>query len=185
MAPQRPHYFAPRPKNSRRRLNTFCAPAQHIPDSPWFAHPPTKGGSLRAKRASVGSHQSADDRPKKIAMKISSINGAPEEPVSHNPAAKKQVWFRKGDLPPFTQIARVVVPPGEILTAHVHADMHELFIILEGTACLIVDDKAHDLKSGDAIALAPSETHELSNPSNEPLVFIVAGWTNSSRASNT
>jgi len=109
-------------------------------------------------------------------MHLSSINGAPEEPVSHNPAAKKKVWFRKGDLPPFTQIARVVVPPGEVLTAHAHADMHELFIILEGTARMIVDGHPHDLKTGDAIALAPGESHELSNPSSEPLVFLVAGW---------
>ena len=95
MAPQRPHPFAHRPKNPRRRLKTFCAYAQHISDSPWFACPPTKGGSLRAQGASVGSHQSADDRLKKKVMKLSSVNGAPEEPVSHNPAAKKQVWFRR------------------------------------------------------------------------------------------
>ena len=79
-------------------------------------------------RASVGSHQSAADSLKTV--KLNSINGAPEKPVSHNPAVKKQVWFGKGELPPFTQIARVVVPPGEVLAAHAHADMHELFIIL-------------------------------------------------------
>ncbi|MFM8810434.1 MAG: cupin domain-containing protein [Chthoniobacterales bacterium] len=110
-------------------------------------------------------------------MHLRSINGAPEEPVSHNPAAKKQVWFRKGDLPPFTQIARVVVPPGEVLAAHAHADMHELFIVLEGAARMIVDGETYDLKPGDAIALTPGETHELSNPSHELLVFLVAGWT--------
>jgi quercetin dioxygenase-like cupin family protein len=109
--------------------------------------------------------------------KISSIKGAPEKPVSHNPAAKKQAWFRKGDLPPFTQIARVVVPSGEALTAHAHADMHELFIILEGTARMVVDGTPHNLSEGEAIALAPDESHELSNPSDDQLVFIVAGWT--------
>jgi hypothetical protein len=46
MAPQRPHHFAHRPKNPRRRLKTFCAPAQPIPNPPWFANQPTKGGSL-------------------------------------------------------------------------------------------------------------------------------------------
>ena len=111
-------------------------------------------------------------------MKISSINGAPEELVSHNPAAKKRVWFRKGELPPFTQIARVVVPPGEVLTAHAHADMHELFIVLEGTARMIVDGVPHDLSEGEAMALTPGESHELSNPSDDQLVFIVGGWAN-------
>lgn len=110
-------------------------------------------------------------------MKLRSINSASEEPVSHNPAAKKQVWFRKGELPPFTQIARVVVPPGEVLTAHAHADMHELFIMLEGNARMIVDGQPHDLKPGDAIALAPGETHELLNADSSALTFLVAGWT--------
>lgn len=110
-------------------------------------------------------------------MHLRSINGAPEEPVSHNPAAKKKVWFRKGELAPFTQIARVVVPPGEVLTSHAHADMHELFIILEGTARMIVDGYPHDLKTSDAIALTPGEAHELSNPTAEDLVLLVAGWT--------
>lgn len=114
--------------------------------------------------------------------KLSSINCAPEGPVSHNPAAKKRVWFRKGDLPPFTQIASVVVPPGEVLTSHTHADMHELFIILEGTARMTVDGHPHNLKGGEAIAISPGEAHELSNTSNEPLVFIVGGWANSSKA---
>ncbi len=110
-------------------------------------------------------------------MKLSSINSAPEEQVSHNPAAKKRVWFRKGDLPPFTQIARVVVPPGEILASHAHADMHELFIALQGSALMVVDGVAHNLSEGDAMSLAPGENHELSNPSDVPFVFLVAGWT--------
>lgn len=112
-------------------------------------------------------------------MKVASINSTSEEPVSHNPAAKKQVWFRKGELPPFTQIARVVVPPGETLAAHAHADMHELFIILEGSAHMIIDGASHDMLAGDAIALAPGEIHELSNPSTSRLTFIVAGWAGS------
>lgn len=109
-------------------------------------------------------------------MELRSIDSASEEAVSHNPAAKKRVWFRKGDLPPFTQIARVVVLPGEVLTAHAHADMHELFIVLEGTLRMIVDGTPHILTVGSAIALAPGESHELSNTSSAPLTFIVTGW---------
>lgn len=115
-------------------------------------------------------------------MHFRSINGTVEEPVSHNPSAKKRVWFRKGDLPPFTQIARVNVPPGEILVAHAHADMHELFIILEGRVRMTVDGMPHDLEQNDAIALSPGEIHELSNPGNQPAVFLVAGWSDDSTA---
>lgn len=110
-------------------------------------------------------------------MKRSDSRKMPAESVSHNSAAKKRVWFRKGELPPFTQIARVVVPPGEILASHAHADMHELFIALEGSALMVVDGVAHNLSEGDAMSLAPGENHELSNPSDVPFVFLVAGWT--------
>jgi len=110
-------------------------------------------------------------------MQLATIINASEEPVSHNPAAKKRVWFRKGELPPFTQIARVIVPPGEVLAVHAHADMHELFIVLEGSARMVVDGIPNHLSHGDAIALASGESHELSNPSDRALVFLVAGWT--------
>lgn len=110
-------------------------------------------------------------------VKLSSLNGMPEEPVSHSSATKKRVWFRERDMPPFTQIARVVVPPGEVLAAHAHGDMHELFIILEGTPRMLVDGVPRDLSEGEAIALAPDESHELSNHSDKRLVFLVAVWT--------
>ena len=115
-------------------------------------------------------------------MHLRSIGNTPEETVSHNPAAKKRVWFRKGDLPPFTQVARVMLPPGEILAAHAHADMHELFIILEGRVCMVVDGVPHHLAPDDAMALSPGESHELSNPGDAPAILLVAGWTHKSGA---
>jgi quercetin dioxygenase-like cupin family protein len=54
--------------------------------------------------------------------------------------------------------------------------MHELFIILEGTARMIVDGSSHNLSQGEAIALAPGESHELSNTSGDRFVFVVVGW---------
>jgi mannose-6-phosphate isomerase-like protein (cupin superfamily) len=54
--------------------------------------------------------------------------------------------------------------------------MHELFIILEGTARMVVDGVPHDLWEGEAIVLAPGESHELSNRDKEPAAILVAGW---------
>ena len=50
VAKWRPHPFAYRPQNPRRRLMPFCAPAQHIPNLPGPASSSatTKGGSLLA-----------------------------------------------------------------------------------------------------------------------------------------
>jgi Lon protease-like protein len=49
-------------------------------------------------------------------------------------------------------------------------------LILEGTARMVVDATPHDLSQGEAIALSPNESHKLSNPSDDQLVFLVAGW---------
>ena len=117
-----------------------------------------------------------------FSVKLTSINSAPEESVSHNPAARKRVWFRQGELPPFTQIARVVVPPGEVLAAHAHPDMHELFIILEGAMRMVVDGLPHELGPDDALAVAPGESHELRNTGDKPAIFLVAGWTDETAA---
>lgn len=113
--------------------------------------------------------------------KFSSINGAPEEPVSHNPAAQKPVWFCKRDLPSFTQIARVAIPAGQTLESHAHADMHELFLVLDGKGRMFGDGITHQLGPGDAVALAPGEKHELANSGATRLEFLVAGWTNCDR----
>jgi len=104
------------------------------------------------------------------------LNSLPHEPVSHNPLAQKQVWFRKGDLPPFTQIARATLPPGETCPAHIHPDMPELFIALEGTALLTLDGKPHTLHPGDALLVEPGESHELTNPTSSPITVLVASW---------
>lgn len=100
----------------------------------------------------------------------------PLEPVSHNPLAQKQVWFRKGELPPFPQIARAILPPGETCPAHTHADMPELFIALEGDALLTIDGNSHTLHPGDALLVHPGESHELTNPTPRPITLLVASW---------
>ncbi len=104
------------------------------------------------------------------------LNSLPFEPVSHNPLAQKQVWFQKGDLPPFTQIARATLPPGETCPAHIHTDMPELFIALEGTARLTIDAVPHSLHPGDALLVEPGESHELTNPTSSPITLLVASW---------
>jgi quercetin dioxygenase-like cupin family protein len=104
------------------------------------------------------------------------LNSLPFEPVRHNPLAQKQVWFRKGDLPPFTQIARATLPPGETCPAHIHPDMTELFITLEGTALLTIAAVSHTLHPGDALLVEPGESHELTIPTSSPITVLVASW---------
>lgn len=103
-------------------------------------------------------------------MKQVSLETIPKQGVSHNAAIQKQVMLRPGDLPHLVQFAQAHFEPGQIATAHAHTEMHEVFFIESGQGTITVDGKAHTLAPGVCIAVAPGETHELSNTGQEQLV---------------
>ena len=104
----------------------------------------------------------------------------PWSEVSHNPAIKKQVFLNNGEIPQITQFARSVFQSGQIAPAHTHQDMWEVFLVTSGTLTIIVDGKTHQLQAGASITLAPRETHELRNESNEELHLTYFGLINPS-----
>lgn len=57
---------------------------------------------------------------------------------------------------------------------HVHAD-REAFIILQGNGVMVVDDKRHEVRTGDIIIIEPSEDHHLCSSMEEPIVVL---WCN-------
>lgn len=99
-----------------------------------------------------------------------------EEPVSHNPRVRKRVWLRNGEVPPFTQLARAVFPPGEVCGIHAHADMGEIFIVEKGTAEIVVDAVPVELQEGACIVVGRGEHHEVANRSDTELVLLTLGW---------
>ena len=57
----------------------------------------------------------------------------------------------------------VVVPPGTTVGRHTHADDEELYIILAGSAEVVVDGEARTVGKGDIVHNRPGGTHELAN----------------------
>ena len=108
-------------------------------------------------------------------MKVTSLAGAPPEPVSHDASIHKRVLLRRGDVPRLTQLAQARFAPGQSASAHAHADMHEVFLVVSGLARFTVDGVAHALSSGSCIAIAPGERHEVSNVGEEELVLTYFG----------
>ncbi|MEL6939282.1 MAG: cupin domain-containing protein [Cyanobacteria bacterium J06598_1] len=108
-------------------------------------------------------------------MKITSLNELPIESVSHNAAIKKQVMLRMGELPHLTNFSQARFQPGQVAQAHAHTDMHEVFFVEEGEGAIAIDGKPYPLTPGTCIAVAPHESHEVSNTGTAELVLTYFG----------
>jgi mannose-6-phosphate isomerase-like protein (cupin superfamily) len=108
-------------------------------------------------------------------MKIISLPELPEEPVSHNPAIRKRVMLRAGELPHLTNFSQSRFSPGRIAPAHRHEDMCEVFLVQSGTGVIRIDGIAHPLRPGTCVAVDLGEDHEIENTGSEDLVLTYFG----------
>ena len=108
-------------------------------------------------------------------MKIVSLAELPEEGVSHNPEIRKQVVLRRGDVPHVNAFARARLTPGQAVRAHAHADMHEVFFVLAGAGRIEVDGRTRALAPGTCVAVAPGESHRITNTGADELVLLYFG----------
>ncbi len=56
---------------------------------------------------------------------------------------------------------------------HYHEQMHEIYLIAQGTSTMLVDGKAIKLKQGDVIALEPGEVHTFTESSADYFHFVI------------
>lgn len=108
-------------------------------------------------------------------MKLTGLNAVPEESVSHNPAIKKKVMLRSGDLPHLTNFSQACFAPGQVATAHAHADMCEVFFVEVGEGTICVDGQTYALAPGVCVAVEPGEVHEVRNTGTATLVLTYFG----------
>ncbi|CAM3591357.1 class I tRNA ligase family protein [Kibdelosporangium persicum] len=67
------------------------------------------------------------------------------------------------------------VPPGVTSKLHCHQD-GELFLVLGGTAEVLVEDKTAEVRTGDVIHLPAFHTHGIRNTSAEPFDIVSVYW---------
>jgi quercetin dioxygenase-like cupin family protein len=108
-------------------------------------------------------------------MKLAALNALPEETVSHNPAIKKKVMLRLGDLPHLTNFSQARFAPGQIAAAHAHADMCEVFFVEAGNGVIHIDGQSYPLSAGVCVAVEPGEVHEVCNTGTEVLTLTYFG----------
>jgi quercetin dioxygenase-like cupin family protein len=108
-------------------------------------------------------------------MKLTSLTDLPSEQVSHNPAIKKKVMLRQGDLPHLTNFSQAQFAPGQIAVAHAHADMCEVFFVEAGEGIMLIDGHPHALNCGVCVAVEPDEVHEVINTGSTDLILTYFG----------
>ena len=69
-------------------------------------------------------------------------------------------------------LAEARLSPGRTTTPHFHPKTEEIYYILEGTGTMRVADETQDVGPGDAIAIPPGITHQITNSGTTELKFL-------------
>ena len=65
--------------------------------------------------------------------------------------------------------------PGQASTKHRHFEMHELYVLVEGTGRMRVDDEVITLERHSAVLVEPEHVRQLFNDSDEDALWLVVG----------
>jgi len=73
---------------------------------------------------------------------------------------------------PLGKVKRLTVDPGQRLSYQQHHRRKEHWFVVAGTAVVTLDDVDHEVGVGQAIDIPLGTAHRVSNPGDEPLVFV-------------
>jgi mannose-6-phosphate isomerase-like protein (cupin superfamily) len=65
--------------------------------------------------------------------------------------------------------------PGQASTQHRHLSEHELYVLLEGTGRMRVDDEVVSLEPHSAVLVEPEHVRQLFNDTDEDALWLVVG----------
>jgi len=91
-------------------------------------------------------------------MIIRGADTLPEQ-VSHQIDLKKHVILSKGIVPGLLQCATARLKSQEVIAPHVHVSMAEIFYIISGELCILLDRERCYLSSGDSVIILPGKLH--------------------------
>src|SRR5262245_43550517 len=69
-------------------------------------------------------------------------------------------------------LAEARLPSGASTTAHYHPKAEEIYYILAGRGRMVLASETAEVGPGDAIAIPPGITHQITNTGSEALVFL-------------
>jgi mannose-6-phosphate isomerase-like protein (cupin superfamily) len=69
-------------------------------------------------------------------------------------------------------LAEARLPPGESTTPHRHIKTEEIYYITDGCGLMRIGQEACPVKPGDAIAIPPGASHQITNTGDVALRFL-------------
>ena len=69
-------------------------------------------------------------------------------------------------------LAEARVAPGQTTTLHFHPRTEEIYYVLSGEGRMQIGEEVRRVGPGDAIAIPPGQTHQITNTGRETLKFL-------------
>ena len=112
--------------------------------------------------------------PKASSFNKRSVKDIPTEPTRHG--ALKRVLIRHEEVnSDLMFLNEVYVSPGEVIQAHQHEDMEEVFYFLEGEGRMHIEEDVQPVTAGDRIIIPIQTVHFLENTGNREMRFVCFG----------
>ena len=108
-------------------------------------------------------------------MKLVQLDSVETQGLSHDADILKRVLLSESELPDSVRLSHAVFKPGQVASAHSHADLHEIFYVLAGTGQMLINGDPHTLEQGSCIRIDPGEVHELSNIGESDMSVLYFG----------
>jgi len=104
-------------------------------------------------------------------MDIRNLNDVPAFVTKDGSEIRELLAYRNSCIRNQT-LAEARLEPGRTTTPHRHTRMEEIYYILEGKGLMQVGDETREVGPNDAIAIPPSQRHEITNIGDCTLRFL-------------
>ena len=104
-------------------------------------------------------------------MDIKNINDVPSF-ITVDGSEIRELLAHRNSCIQKQSLAEARLPPGASTTRHHHPHTEEIYYILAGTGRMQVNEELQDVGPGDAIAIPPGASHQITTTSDVPLKFL-------------
>lgn len=104
-------------------------------------------------------------------MDVTNINDVPAFATKDGSEIRELLAHRNSCIQK-QSLAEARLPPGASTTPHHHPQTEEIYYILEGRGHMQIGDEVREVGPGDAIAIPPGETHQITTMGSTALKFL-------------
>ena len=89
------------------------------------------------------------------------------------PVQLYEIWQNADFKSNIDFVDRVVIPPGSTVGFHQHGNNEEMYIVLEGSGVMMIEEQEVGVRKGDMILNPPGGRHGLINNSDAAIDILV------------